>query len=684
MDPDIDSELASNSEWVVIEPIGSSPPLARPKYSQAPRMLSGYALSPDGTPQLRQVGTVVGHGPSCVSDRPTGSALERPSYASKSTGWEPPRLSCRAKPLARPAVNLTHAQSLDLPRDLPSPVSVQMPSRDNLVSDLGKSPRPAQQIHPAPRKSNVSQLSRARKTSSCSVVASLIPKFLQIYGMYSDILSVLAGSEFQHEHFMRILDGFSPATIFRYISALLAFATCVKDMHVNLQDLSAVILADCLLALIHDRGHCSMALKAIRWGWKHLQLTCFQDCFSPLITSFTKIQVIADRREALPLPLLVLIQWERRILQSGCTVAETLTLGTFLFMAFSGMRFGDIQRVMMHKLQYDDFSVRGLSWKTKTCSSGVPFGTLCSGFLNKGSHTWIFKFLVTLDTVFSACAPQQIDFMLPSLEGSDVRMPPSAMSYAEALFHFRISLRLPWRSHPLEFANITHYTIHGLKSTFLSWASQLQISPELRRLQGHHKDPLQSTRLYSRDDVDGSLRVQTEIVKRVQSGWRPHTPLGRGGQIPLVEPPFQLESFSKSKQSQVWQFFSFDTHQPFVFEQQPDLASEDSSSSSDIDSDSSSSQASNAPVPVQKKAKHSVDIQFDEAEFGSYRKTMHIVLEWDASTASGTTPLVSTACGRKFAASLFNRHNDMSLAADHSMCTHPGCRKGWQAIGALS
>ena len=263
-------------------------------------------------------------------------------------------------------------------------------------------------------------------------------------------------------------------------------------------------------------------------------------------------------------------------------------------------------------------------------------------------------------------------------------MPPSAMSYAEAVFHFRISLRLPWRSHPLEFANITHYTIHGLKSTFLSWASQLQISPELRRLQGHHKDPLQSTRLYSRDDVDGSLRVQTEIVKRVQSGWRPHTPLGRGGQIPLVEPPFQLESFSKSKQSQVWQFFSFDTHQPFVFEQQPDLASEDSSSSSDTDSDSSSSQASNAPVPVQKKAKHSVDIQFDEAEFGSYRKTMHIVLEWDASTASGTTPLVSTACGRKFAASLFHRHNDMSLAADHSMCTHPGCRKGWQAIGALS
>ena len=27
---------------------------------------------------------------------------------------------------------------------------------------------------------------------------------------------------------------------------------------------------------------------------------------------------------------------------------------------------------------------------------------------------------------------------------------------------------------------------------------------------------------------------------------------------------------------------------------------------------------------------------------------------------------------------------DMSFAAAHAMCTHPGCRKGWKAIGALS
>lgn len=88
-------------------------------------------------------------------------------------------------------------------------------------------------------------------------------------------------------------------------------------------------------------------------------------------------------------------------------------------------------------------------------------------------------------------------------------------------------------------------TVHGLKSTLLSWASQLRLDPELRRLQGHHKDPLTSTRLYSRDDIDGAIFLQQSIVDKVLDGWRPHTPLARGGQVPLTEPPVFLESFKK-------------------------------------------------------------------------------------------------------------------------------------------
>ena len=107
-------------------------------------------------------------------------------------------------------------------------------------------------------------------------------------------------------------------------------------------------------------------------------------------------------------------------------------------------------------------------------------------------------------------------------------------------------MSLPWRKTPLVFGNITHYTIHGLKSTFLSWASQLKLDPESRRLQGHHKDPLKSTRLYSRDDIDGSIFVQETIIQKIQEGWRPHTPLSRGGQLPLQEPQVILESPEKN------------------------------------------------------------------------------------------------------------------------------------------
>ena len=63
-------------------------------------------------------------------------------------------------------------------------------------------------------------------------------------------------------------------------------------------------------------------------------------------------------------------------------------------------------------------------------------------------------------------------------------------------------------------------------------------------------------------------------------------------------------------------------------------------------------------MPAIKKAKRQSDIQFDEAEFGSYRKTLHIVMDRPGFEESAETPVVSTACGRKFAASLFHKHND--------------------------
>ena len=47
-------------------------------------------------------------------------------------------------------------------------------------------------------------------------------------------------------------------------------------------------------------------------------------------------------------------------------------------------------------------------------------------------------------------------------------------------------------------------------------------------------------RLYSRDDVWGSLEAQRIIIEHAANGWRPVTPQSRGGQAPLIEPDTRL------------------------------------------------------------------------------------------------------------------------------------------------
>ena len=85
----------------------------------------------------------------------------------------------------------------------------------------------------------------------------------------------------------------------------------------------------------------------------------------------------------------------------------------------------------------------------------------------------------------------------------------------------------------------SHYTLHGLKATVLSWARQLDVREDLRGDQGHHRASSGRTAvaLYSRDDVWGALRCQDAVLNAVHAGFRPLAPQGRGGQIPLAETP---------------------------------------------------------------------------------------------------------------------------------------------------
>ena len=131
------------------------------------------------------------------------------------------------------------------------------------------------------------------------------------------------------------------------------------------------------------------------------------------------------------------------------------------------------------------------------------------------------------------------------------------MRYTDALYYLRVVISTPWKQNPFGF-EVQNYTIHGLKASLLAWCSQLpSISEEMRRQQGHHKPINTSVRLYSRDDVHAQLQLQQILVKEVLHGFRPCTPLHRGGQKRAIEPRVAVERFQKTAIRTEWQFFYF-------------------------------------------------------------------------------------------------------------------------------
>ena len=286
------------------------------------------------------------------------------------------------------------------------------------------------------------------------------------------------------------------------------------DLRLNLEGLTELQLADILVAgrlsktSDDSTASPSMLIKSLRWGFKQLQIEPFSITFGSLISSF-QMKVPRDRRESLPFGLYILTQFERRILVRETPTEEVLVLGSYLLLLFSGLRYSDLQRTSPTSLQWHGTTLRGLAWRTKTSCAGTPFGALACGFLSIGSYNWLYKWLVHLDRVLASSSMPSIDFMIPSVGPEGVRNPVTPMSYAESLFFLRHFLTLPWKKCPLDLGTSPQsYTIHGLKSTLISWATQLDLPDEHKRLKGKHQSRNSSTRLYSRDDVHGALKLQ--------------------------------------------------------------------------------------------------------------------------------------------------------------------------------
>ena len=265
------------------------------------------------------------------------------------------------------------------------------------------------------------------------------------------------------------------------------------------------------------------------------------------------------------------------------------------------------------------------------------------------------------------------------------------MQYAECLYFLRKYLRLFW--HRASSDNVAlsaqSYTVHGLKSTLLSYAAQLQLPEDMRRIQGKHRAVQASTRLYSRDDVSSALTLQ--LTRSLGAGG-PLRLLARGGQAPLMEPKFTLDRYRKESNDDPWLFFRFQIPAEVSSMDDPpddlDVGEIASSSSSSASSDSSSEALASGKgedIPSEDRGTPSL--------VGLHRHMWHVVLSpndqpvdsFVEQCLEGALPscALRTACGHRLLSSKLQLSDELALTNAQMLCQHSGCKKGWISLGMI-
>ena len=258
-------------------------------------------------------------------------------------------------------------------------------------------------------------LVRVKQSSSSAIVLRLWSQIVELLAPHSQLIRDIMASAHKDHHVARILDNFAATTLAKYFQSIVSFGQACHSLHIDLDHLTPVQLADGLLAMRLARSsdgiylHGSTILKAIRWSVRHLGADCFQCSFDGLLSKFLTDKKAIDTKESLPLPLYSILHWEKKILTSSTSPLLTIILGAFLFQVWTGLRWSDMQRITPSQLVFDYKDIRGIAWRTKTTTKGQAFGCLASGFMSLSSHTWMLIFFRALDDVFATHGNSQLD-----------------------------------------------------------------------------------------------------------------------------------------------------------------------------------------------------------------------------------------------------------------------------------
>jgi hypothetical protein len=188
-------------------------------------------------------------------------------------------------------------------------------------------------------------------------------------GNLSQVWNDFQGSIHFDSHCLRLLDKFSNSTMFKYIGTLQCVHNILLEFSLTWQAIGTYKLSD-LLQITHEGRQtdwgfgASAAIKALRWLQKTLQIPAWSTLHGPVVNSFLTPK-IHERKEAIPLSLFIVKQWERRLLMKDCPLQDQVVLGGFLCMLWAGLRFSDGQRINLQSLSWCITALRGSCFRPK-------------------------------------------------------------------------------------------------------------------------------------------------------------------------------------------------------------------------------------------------------------------------------------------------------------------------------
>ena len=380
--------MSDCGSWEFVPPHPKVRPLAAPVRDSAPRIRSPCQVS---SPSIRMPSPAKASAPYQVSQLSCNRPLP-PPVAPGPIRRAPEFENSPCPPPAIRSIMPKSLQASDLGEFFASP------DRPGTLGQVEKPPPRRVGFWPGP--SQVVQASmntlRAKCPSQDAVLCAKWHDLLQSFGTLSGLFVQTQASIHGMAHSNRILDTVAPSTALKYITSTKNFLRICDTLQTPLMSMDEVKLADILLTVQLSRSSDELkvssqaTIKALRWMSKHARVQVLNCAFSDIVQSFMSRKVPRAKREAPPLPLWTLVQWERRLLTQAASVPEIIILGSFLFMIWSGLRFADLQRVTLQDLILDSRNARGWCWRSKTSSSGHAFGVVSSGFLSRGERTWLF------------------------------------------------------------------------------------------------------------------------------------------------------------------------------------------------------------------------------------------------------------------------------------------------------